>query len=88
MGQKGCLVRPRGVKRRLGRSPARWTYELVKIPRAHWMQAATDRSKWKSIGEAYDYDDLATVLSDASTFIARCRFSGYFIVRCFLARWF
>ena len=30
----------------------RWTDDLVKTAGSRWMQVASDRSRWKSIGEA------------------------------------
>ena len=34
-------------------APTRWTDDLVEIARSRWMQAARDRLKWRSLGEAY-----------------------------------
>lgn len=45
--------RPRTGKRSVGRPPARWTDDIVKSAGKHWMRAASDRTRWKSLGEAY-----------------------------------
>ncbi|KPJ05191.1 hypothetical protein RR46_04028 [Papilio xuthus] len=39
--------------RSVGRPPARWTDDLVKVAGASWMRVAQDRSSWRSLGEAY-----------------------------------
>ncbi|KAI8441229.1 hypothetical protein MSG28_014878 [Choristoneura fumiferana] len=44
--------RPRG-KRSVGRPRTRWTDDLVKAAGSRWMQAASNRSNWRSMGEAY-----------------------------------
>ena len=31
--------------------PSGWTDDLVKTAASHWMQVASDRSRWKSIGD-------------------------------------
>ena len=40
-------------KRSAGRSPARSTDDLVRTAHSRWMQVASDRSRWKSIGEIF-----------------------------------
>ena len=35
----------------VGRPPARWTDDLIKIAGSRWMHVASDRTRWKSIGE-------------------------------------
>ena len=52
-GKKLLEWRPRTSKRSVGRPPARWTDDLVKIAGSRWMQVAMDRSRWRSIGEGY-----------------------------------
>lgn len=44
---------PRIGKRSVGRPPARWTDDLAKVAGVGWMQAASDRSEWRLLGEAY-----------------------------------
>ncbi|KPJ21040.1 hypothetical protein RR48_00071 [Papilio machaon] len=52
-GRKVLEWRPRTGRRSVGRPPARWTDDLVKVAGVHWMLAAQDRSLWQSMGEAY-----------------------------------
>ena len=52
-GRKVLEWRPRNGKRSVGRPPTRWSDDLLKIAGRRWMQAASDRSLWKSLGEAY-----------------------------------
>ena len=47
-------------KRSVGRSPARWTDDLVKTAGSRWMQVASDLSRWKSIRKAYVQQWTAT----------------------------
>ena len=56
MGRPGKKIlewRPRMGKRNVGQPPARWTDDLVKIAGSRWKQEASDRTRWKSIGDAY-----------------------------------
>ncbi|CAG9122414.1 unnamed protein product [Plutella xylostella] len=41
------------VKRSFGRPPARWMDDIVKSAGKHWMRAASDRTRWRSLGESY-----------------------------------
>ncbi|KPJ02084.1 hypothetical protein RR46_01480 [Papilio xuthus] len=50
-GRKVLEWWPRTDRRSVGRPPARWTDDLVKV--ASWMQVTQDRSSWRSLGEAY-----------------------------------
>ncbi|KAI8437283.1 hypothetical protein MSG28_011657 [Choristoneura fumiferana] len=34
-------------------SPTRWTDDLVQVACSRWMQAASSRGNWRSMGEAY-----------------------------------
>ncbi|XP_028175804.1 uncharacterized protein LOC114364024 [Ostrinia furnacalis] len=52
-GRKVLEWRPRAGRRSVGRPPTRWTDDLVKVAGSTWMQAAQDRSLWKSLGEAF-----------------------------------
>ncbi|XP_013144778.1 PREDICTED: uncharacterized protein LOC106108224 [Papilio polytes] len=52
-GRRVLEWRPRIGRRSVGRPPARWTDDLVKVAGAHWMRAAQDRALWQSMGEAY-----------------------------------
>ncbi|KPI91323.1 hypothetical protein RR46_14827 [Papilio xuthus] len=52
-GRKVLEWRPRTGRRSVGRPPARWTDDLVKVAGASWMRVAQDRSSWRSLGEAY-----------------------------------
>ncbi|CAB3231006.1 unnamed protein product [Arctia plantaginis] len=52
-GSKVLQWRPRTGKRSVGRPPTRWTDDLVKVAGNRWMQAAINRPRWKSLGEAY-----------------------------------
>lgn len=52
-GGKVLEWRPRTGRRSVGRPPTRWTDDLVKVAGSQWMQAAQDRSSWRSLGEAY-----------------------------------
>ncbi|KAI8424129.1 hypothetical protein MSG28_002725 [Choristoneura fumiferana] len=52
-GRKLLEWRPRIGKRSVGRPPTRWTDDLVKAAGVRWMQAAANRSNWRSVGEAY-----------------------------------
>ncbi len=45
--------RPRTGKRSVGRPPARWTDDIVKVARSQWMQKAICRSTWRAKGEAF-----------------------------------
>ena len=47
-------------KRSVERPPVRWTDDLVKIEGSRWMQVASGRLRWKSIGEAYVQQWAAT----------------------------
>ncbi|KAI8432746.1 hypothetical protein MSG28_013705 [Choristoneura fumiferana] len=40
-------------KQGVGRPPTRWTDDQVKAKLSRWMQAAANRSNWRSMGEAY-----------------------------------
>ena len=52
-GRRVLEWRPRTGKRSVGRPPARWTDDLIKVAGTRWTQAASNRSLWKSMGEAY-----------------------------------
>ena len=52
-GKKVLEWRPRTGRRSVGRPPTRWTDDLVKTAGNRWMQEASSRSKWRSMGEAY-----------------------------------
>ncbi|KPJ01280.1 hypothetical protein RR46_01415 [Papilio xuthus] len=52
-GRKVLEWRPRTGRRSVGKPPARWTDDLVKVAGVHWMRAAQDRALWQSMGEAY-----------------------------------
>ena len=52
-GRKVLEWRPRTGKRSVGRPPTRWADDLMKATGSRWMQAAYNRSYWKSKGEAY-----------------------------------
>jgi endonuclease/exonuclease/phosphatase family metal-dependent hydrolase len=52
-GGKVLEWRPRTGRRSVGRPPARWTDDLVKVAGVRWMRVAQDRSLWHSLGEAY-----------------------------------
>ncbi len=52
-GRKVLEWRPRTGKRSVGRPPARWTDDLIKVAGSRWMQVASNRPIWKSMGEAY-----------------------------------
>ncbi|KAG6440870.1 hypothetical protein O3G_MSEX001526 [Manduca sexta] len=52
-GRKVLEWRPRTGKRKVGRPPTRWTDDLARVAGSRWMQAASNRSTWRSLGEAY-----------------------------------
>ena len=52
-GRKVLEWRPRTGNRSVGRPPTRWTDDLTKIAGSRWMQVASNRPIWKSLGEAY-----------------------------------
>ena len=52
-GRKVLEWRPRTGRRSVGRPPARWTDDLVRVAGSRWIQMAWDRSLWRSMGEAY-----------------------------------
>ena len=52
-GRKVLEWRPRTGKRSVGRPPTRWTDDLIKTAGSRWMQAAYNRSYWKSIGPMF-----------------------------------
>ena len=60
LGKNTLEWRPRMGKRSARRPPARWTDDLIKIARSRLMQVALDRSRWKSIEEAYVQQWTAT----------------------------
>uniref|UniRef100_A0A2H1WV75 SFRICE_001603 n=1 Tax=Spodoptera frugiperda TaxID=7108 RepID=A0A2H1WV75_SPOFR len=47
MGYKGCRVETT-YRRNVGRPPARWTDNLIKVAGRCWMQVASNRPIWKS----------------------------------------
>ena len=59
-GRKVLEWWPRTGRRSVGRPPTRWTDDLVKIAGSRWMQAARDRLKWRSLGEAYIQQWMST----------------------------
>ena len=52
-GRKVLEWRPRTGKRSVGRPSTRWTDDLIKTAGSRWMRAASNRSYWRSLGEAY-----------------------------------
>ena len=52
-GRKVLEWRPRTSKRSVGRPPTRWKDDIVRATGSRWMQAASNRPLWKSLGEAY-----------------------------------
>ena len=60
MGQKDTRVETTYGKAQRVTATCRWTDDLVKIAKSCWMQVASDRSRWKSIGEAYGQQWTAT----------------------------
>jgi hypothetical protein len=51
-GGKVLEWRPRTGRRSVGRSPTRWSDDLVKVAGSR-MRASQDRSSWRTLGEAY-----------------------------------
>lgn len=54
--QKGCRgqrVLPCTGRRIVGRPPTRWSDDVVRVARNHWMQAAQDRLLWEALRDAY-----------------------------------
>ncbi|CAK1590619.1 unnamed protein product [Parnassius mnemosyne] len=52
-GRKVLEWQPRTGRRSVGRSPTRWSDDLVRHAGSQWMQVARDRALWHSLGEAY-----------------------------------
>ncbi|KPJ10216.1 hypothetical protein RR48_03392 [Papilio machaon] len=52
-GRKVLEWRPCTGQRSVGRPPARWTDDPVKVAGVSWMRIAQDGSSWRSLGEAY-----------------------------------
>lgn len=44
---------PRTGKRGIGRPPARWSDDIVKVAGRHWTRLAQDRKRWRDREEAY-----------------------------------
>ncbi|KAI5652133.1 hypothetical protein NE865_00471 [Phthorimaea operculella] len=44
---------PRGAKRSVGRPPARWSDDIIKLAGPHWTRLAQDLEDWRCREEAY-----------------------------------